>query len=512
MPAETKVLNLQTSLKSNSTKQSSKQTKPQNSDSDFIKSLEQKQSSKINNQSSQNSNSSQSKSNKTQKNNSSNSSHKQQSKGINDRYSQTEEIKSKLEDKKVISESELKKLKKLLAQTPDKLSDQDLEALLTNLSKILKKISQQFSQDMINKEKLQKLLKSITVNQKQLQQIIKNLNSEQSTKFKSLLKQLNSSQEKLLLQQFQQNNQAANQQKSAKNLSSELQDTVQKLQKLLQETNAKVVKTNSNSNSSQNIANQKILSQFNLVKPKDNQMKSKAKAKSDAAIDLKKLGQNIGQKLIKQENLKLSNSDKQVIDLKTITKKSDKNLDFNNLSNLKLGQFTTDSKVFSQSIATKSNNAKVVDFQKILNQINSKMNFNAVKNGNKITMQLEPDFLGKIQMKVGLDNGTVTARILAESSQVKELLDGNLAKLKSTLQQKGIEIDQFDVSVGYQEEELAEQENSQQQFLFKKQQEKNKLNNFNFKSEDGLSSTETVAGLEEREPQIIADDAVDYMA
>nr|WP_275579347.1 flagellar hook-length control protein FliK [Halanaerobacter jeridensis] len=142
--------------------------------------------------------------------------------------------------------------------------------------------------------------------------------------------------------------------------------------------------------------------------------------------------------------------------------------------------------------------------------MNNKINFNAVKQGNKITMQLEPEFLGKIQMKIGVENGSVTAKILAENNGVKDLLNGNLTKLKTTLEQKGIEIDQFDVSVGYQEEELAEQNQSQQDFLFKQQQEKNRLKNFSLKSEDGQLSTEGVQS-EEDETQVI-DDQVDYRA
>ena len=515
MPAEMTVINLpdSTNFRGRSTNHStSTRSQKSSSNNDFVSSLQKQQRS-----------SNQSKSNsKVKQRNQSNNQAKQGNIQAKDNKQDTNQITNRNGDDKLktqgqelenISQEKIKKLKKLLTKDADKLSDKDLEALLTNLSKILKKLSQKISQDMSNKEQLQRLVKSITANQGQLQKLMNSLNSEQSNKFKSLLKELNTVQEKLFLNENQQSNQAKAQAEVQTELKQSLKNTAQELQKLLQETNAKVIKTSNNSNSSQNLANQKILSQFNLVKPKDKQQNNKLSNKSDApTVDLKKLGEKLGKSLIKQENISLknSNSDKQIIDFKTVTNKNDANFDLSNLSNFKLGQFNTDAKVFSQSAATKSSSMKTMDFQNILKQMNNKINFNAFKQGNKITMQLEPEFLGKIQMKVGVENGSVTAKILAENNGVKDLLNGNLTKLKSTLEQKGIEIDQFDVSVGYQEEELAEQNNPQQDFLFKQQQEKNKLKNFSLKSEEGQLSAEELENSDE-DTQVINDE-VDYRA
>ncbi|MBM7555342.1 flagellar hook-length control protein FliK [Halanaerobacter jeridensis] len=511
MPAEMNIMNFLGMKKSqiNSPQQSKSKTN-QNS-SDFISSLQKNQDNnrirRQQNSHQQNQVQNQFKSRNKNNNNRTRGRSNNRSEEINNNREQSKDFKTEAQDNEIISKKKLKKLKKLLAkvQDSDKLSDKDLEALLTNLSKILETLNQQLSQDMINQDQLKNLVKSITANQEQLQNLMNNFNSKQSDKFKSLLKELNTIQEKLLLEQTQQSNQA----KAQAELKSKLQNTTQELQKLLQETNAKVINSKSDSKASQNLANQKILSQFNLVKPKDKQTKQSKQSKSPT-IDLKKLGEKLGQQLIKQEAAKDINSDKQIIDFKTIKNKNNANMDLSNLSNFKLGQFNTDAKVFSQAVATKSRAAKTVKFQNILNQMNNKINFNAVKQGNKITMQLEPEFLGKIQMKIGVENGSVTAKILAENNGVKDLLNGNLTKLKTTLEQKGIEIDQFDVSVGYQEEELAEQNQSQQDFLFKQQQEKNRLKNFSLKSEDGQLSTEGVQS-EEDETQVI-DDQVDYRA
>ena len=503
MPAET-IMNLlgAARAKESFSGQSKIKQQPKSSNNDFVSSLQQQQNSQQSNQQSKSS----SKLNQQPQTNNHN---KASSKQVKNNNSQADKFKIKGEEE-LVSKKKLKKLQKLLAKEPEELSAKDLEALLTNLSKILEELNQSLSQDMINKDQIKKLMQSITANQEQLKKLMNSFNSEQSNKLQSLLKELEAGQEKFLLETQQTETKAAKQQVEG-DLKKNLKSTVQGLRKLLQETNAKVIKSNSNSKSSQNIANQKILSQFNLVKPRDNENVKRDKNAGSSSIDLKKLGEKLGQKLTKQENfnLKSLDSDKQVIDLKTVTNKSDANLDLSNLSNFKLGQFNTSAEVFNQSTAAKSKAAKTMNLPNILNQMNNKINFNAIKQGNKITMQLEPEFLGKIQMKVGVENGAVTAKILAESNQVKDLLNGNLIKLKSTLEQKGIEIDQFDVSVGYQEEELAEQENSQQQFLFKQQQERNKLNNFSLQSEEGQVSTTEQQEIDET---TLVDDEVDYMA
>ena len=429
MPAEMISINLPGGVNSqtNSTSKSSSQQKQTSSNSDFVSSLEQQSRNKQSNSSSK-LNKRRQTNNSTSKRNSRPENAEAGNKQVNNNQGPADETKIQGQKLEEISQEKLKKLKKLLAKDPDELSDKDLEALLANLSKILEKLSQRLSQNTVDKEQIQKLVKSITANQEQLQKLMNNFNSKQSNQFESLLKELKSVQEKFLLNQTQQNNQQVNEKQTQTDLQNNLKDTVQELRKLLQETNAKVIKSSNNgSKSSQNIANQKILSQFNLVKPKGQQENTKQNTKSDlSAIDLKKLGQKLGKNLSNQANgnLKSLNVDKQVVDLKTVSNKNDANLDLGNLNNLKLGQFNTSAEVFNQSAATKSRTAKTMNFQNILNQMNNKINFNAMKQGNKITMQLEPEFLGKIQLKVGVENGGVTAKILAESNQVKELLNG----------------------------------------------------------------------------------------
>ncbi|MFO7820386.1 MAG: flagellar hook-length control protein FliK [Halanaerobacter sp.] len=447
----------------------------------------------------------------------------EQTSRIEERKTKSDKLESKLKEKGIISEEELDRVKKLLSEDLEELSDKDLEALLANLTKMLEKLSQQLEEaklksgetevksekDMLNKEQIEKLMKSITANQEKLEKLVNAFNGDESKKFKSLLKELESMQEKLLSDQMQQSKEGDA--KAEAELKSSLKDSLDDLKRLFQKTNAKVVQSSTNSENSQNLSKQKILSQFNLAELNQKQKNAKAKKESSLSqVNLKDLGKEIGEKLLKKEsiNLKDLSSKQQNVDLKTVTKKNDSG-NFN-LSDFNLGQFNTDAKVFTQESTTKSMAAKTLNFQNILEQMNNKVNFSAIKEGNKVTMQLEPEFLGKIQMKVGVEDGAVTAKVLAESNGVKELLNGNLTRLKSALADKGIEIDQFDVSVGYQGEGATEDNSSsQQEFLFRQQQERNKMNKFSLEGEGQSLITEVESGEEEME---IVDDKVDYMA
>ncbi len=72
-----------------------------------------------------------------------------------------------------------------------------------------------------------------------------------------------------------------------------------------------------------------------------------------------------------------------------------------------------------------------------------------VHNGqNEMEISLKPDHLGRLQFRLSVENHLVTANFVAESAQVKEVIESNLAQLKQQLQEAGITLDAFSVSVG----------------------------------------------------------------
>lgn len=84
----------------------------------------------------------------------------------------------------------------------------------------------------------------------------------------------------------------------------------------------------------------------------------------------------------------------------------------------------------------------------IMNQVIKKAEIIVQGSHQEMIMKLEPESLGKLNLKLVVENGLITAKFVAESQQVKEVLESNFNKLKDALQEKGITVQGFSVSVG----------------------------------------------------------------
>lgn len=69
-------------------------------------------------------------------------------------------------------------------------------------------------------------------------------------------------------------------------------------------------------------------------------------------------------------------------------------------------------------------------------------------NQSELEMNLKPEHLGKLQLKVFVENQVVTARFTAESQQVKQIIETNLNELRDQLRESGLQVDHLSVSVG----------------------------------------------------------------
>lgn len=72
---------------------------------------------------------------------------------------------------------------------------------------------------------------------------------------------------------------------------------------------------------------------------------------------------------------------------------------------------------------------------------------------SEMRMQLVPEHLGKLEMKIVVHDGMVTARFMVENAQVKSMIEGNLSQLKQSLESMGFHIDNFAVGVGAGQQE-----------------------------------------------------------
>jgi len=82
-----------------------------------------------------------------------------------------------------------------------------------------------------------------------------------------------------------------------------------------------------------------------------------------------------------------------------------------------------------------------------LDQIVEKAALNLKNGKSQVRIDLKPEFLGSVRMKITTENHLVTVRILTELPVVKEMIENNLSQLKTDLQSHGLEIDKLDVSV-----------------------------------------------------------------
>ena len=71
-----------------------------------------------------------------------------------------------------------------------------------------------------------------------------------------------------------------------------------------------------------------------------------------------------------------------------------------------------------------------------------------LKNGQtSIRINLKPEELGQLRMQVKIENNQVMIKILAETPLVKDIIETNVGQLRAELQNQGLQIEKFDVSV-----------------------------------------------------------------
>ena len=88
-----------------------------------------------------------------------------------------------------------------------------------------------------------------------------------------------------------------------------------------------------------------------------------------------------------------------------------------------------------------------VDPEKFMEQVVKKAEVMIKQNLSQMRIQLHPEFLGKMTIKLVLEDGLLTARFITENQQVKNLLDSNLNHLRQNLENQGIRVEKTEVNV-----------------------------------------------------------------
>lgn len=146
----------------------------------------------------------------------------------------------------------------------------------------------------------------------------------------------------------------------------------------------------------------------------------------------------------------------------------------------------------TETISNQTDAPKIqtVSRTEIINQIVKKAEIILTDTQSEMRLQLEPENLGKLTLKIAVERGLITAKFTAESYEVKQVIESSFNELKDMLQEKGLEVQNFSVSVG---QDNREYNNSN---VFQQWKEAVKLNgsSMNKGGYEGYLNTETGAG------------------
>jgi len=84
----------------------------------------------------------------------------------------------------------------------------------------------------------------------------------------------------------------------------------------------------------------------------------------------------------------------------------------------------------------------------VFDQIVTGMKVQVTETTSNLTLQLQPENLGKISLNLVHENGGISGQFIAESEAVKEVIEANLSQLKAQLTSQGIEVNELKITVG----------------------------------------------------------------
>lgn len=117
-----------------------------------------------------------------------------------------------------------------------------------------------------------------------------------------------------------------------------------------------------------------------------------------------------------------------------------------------LGQVAADTNLTSRGNSLENTNLSTLtaksDGSDVIDQIVKKATMMLRANSSEMRIELKPEFLGKMMIKIVVEDGLVTARFVTENQQVKNLLESNLMTLRQSLEAQGIRVERTEVNIG----------------------------------------------------------------
>ena len=103
----------------------------------------------------------------------------------------------------------------------------------------------------------------------------------------------------------------------------------------------------------------------------------------------------------------------------------------------------------------------LADPEEIISQLVQKTDLLIKQNASEIKMQLHPEFLGKMTIKIVMEDGALTLRFVTDNLLVKQALDNNMAGLRQSFENQGLKVEKTEVNVQVNAD--SQQHESQQQ-------------------------------------------------
>ena len=102
-----------------------------------------------------------------------------------------------------------------------------------------------------------------------------------------------------------------------------------------------------------------------------------------------------------------------------------------------------------QNRQTQSQKPVIADFgANVINQVTEKMRVMLGARKSEISLQLVPESLGRVRVKLTVTDGILSGRIVVQNDETRALIQGNIVKLQENLEQQGIPVSKFLVDVG----------------------------------------------------------------
>lgn len=84
----------------------------------------------------------------------------------------------------------------------------------------------------------------------------------------------------------------------------------------------------------------------------------------------------------------------------------------------------------------------------LLHQVVERLSLRHQGDRSQMTLRLHPEELGELRLELVMEKGVLKAQIQAQNPQVQDVLERNLFRLRDALEQQGLTLEQFDVSLG----------------------------------------------------------------